>query len=88
MAHLTPALVLIVLLLYFAMLIGVAWFTGRNVGNEYFDPTSNPSFSDLDVLAVGPVVREVSRSFDQYWNSEFAYPIMTVLGQHTVDGGQ
>ena len=36
MAHLTPALVLIVLLLYFAMLVGVAWFTGRNVGNEGF----------------------------------------------------
>lgn len=36
MAHLTPALVLIVLLLYFAMLLGVAWYTGRNVGNEGF----------------------------------------------------
>lgn len=36
MSHLTPTLVLIVLLLYFAMLIGVAWFTGRNVGNEGF----------------------------------------------------
>lgn len=35
-AHLTPALVLIVLFLYFAMLIGVAWFTGRNVGNQGF----------------------------------------------------
>lgn len=34
--HLTPALVLIILFLYFAMLIGVAWFTGRNVGNEGF----------------------------------------------------
>lgn len=34
--HLTPALVLIVLFLYFAMLIGVAWLTGRNVGNEGF----------------------------------------------------
>jgi Na+/proline symporter len=36
MAHLTPALVLVVLFLYFAMLLGVAWFTGRNVGNEGF----------------------------------------------------
>lgn len=35
-AHLTPALVLIVLFLYFAMLVGVAWFTGRNVGNQGF----------------------------------------------------
>jgi Na+/proline symporter len=36
MTHLTPALVLIVLLLYFVMLIGVARYTGRNVGNEGF----------------------------------------------------
>lgn len=36
MLHLTPALVITVLVLYFLMLIGVAWFTGRNVGNEGF----------------------------------------------------
>ena len=35
-AHLTPTLVLVVLFLYFAMLIGVAWLTGRNVSNEGF----------------------------------------------------
>ncbi len=34
--HLTPMLVLIVLLLYFGMLVVVAWRTGRNVGNEGF----------------------------------------------------
>jgi Na+/proline symporter len=32
----TPTLVLIVLFLYFAMLLGVAWLTGRNAGNEGF----------------------------------------------------
>ncbi|MBU6340337.1 MAG: sodium:solute symporter [Bacteroidetes bacterium] len=32
----TPALVLIILFLYFAMLVAVAWFTGRNVGNAGF----------------------------------------------------
>ncbi|MEZ4928097.1 MAG: sodium:solute symporter [Saprospiraceae bacterium] len=36
MAHLTPTHVLIVLVLYFALLLGVAWFTGRNVGNKGF----------------------------------------------------
>jgi hypothetical protein len=34
--QLTPLLVLGILFLYFAMLVGVAWFTGRNVGNEGF----------------------------------------------------
>lgn len=36
MLHLTPSLVVIVLLLYFAMLIGVAWLTSRNVSNAGF----------------------------------------------------
>lgn len=34
--HLSPLLVLLVLLLYFGMLLFVAWRTGRNVGNEGF----------------------------------------------------
>ncbi|MBK6929451.1 MAG: sodium:solute symporter [Saprospirales bacterium] len=34
--QLTPALVLLLLFLYFAMLVGVAMLTGRNVGNEGF----------------------------------------------------
>ncbi len=34
--QLTPLLVLGILLLYFAMLVGVAFYTGRNVGNEGF----------------------------------------------------
>lgn len=32
----TPTLVLFILFLYFAMLVGVAWYTGRGVGNEGF----------------------------------------------------
>ena len=36
MVHLTPSFVLVILFLYFAMLVGVAWFTGRNNNNEGF----------------------------------------------------
>ena len=48
---------------------------GRNIGNEYFDADPELAFGDLDMLAVGPVVGAVSNSFDEYWNSEFAYPV-------------
>ena len=54
---------------------------GRNIGNEYFEADPDLAFGDLDVLAVGPVVREVSTSFDQYWNSAASYPIATLLGR-------
>jgi putative cardiolipin synthase len=47
---------------------------GRNVGNEYFGAGDAAPFADLDVIAVGPVVREVSNEFDLYWNSASAYP--------------
>ena len=50
-------------------------FGGRNIGDEYFNATENVGFDDLDALAVGPVVNEVSTSFDEYWNSEWVYPL-------------
>ena len=48
---------------------------GRNLGDEYFDAGSEFDFSDLDILAGGPVVRDISRSFDEYWNSKWAVPV-------------
>lgn len=47
---------------------------GRNIGNEYFSAESQAEFSDLDVLSLGPVVRDVSSMFDKYWNSDSVIP--------------
>ncbi|HYX33974.1 MAG TPA: phospholipase D-like domain-containing protein [Oligoflexus sp.] len=52
---------------------------GRNVGDEYFGVTTDMLFVDLDVLAVGPVVKDVSRDFDRYWASHSAYPVSLIL---------
>ena len=52
---------------------------GRNVGDPYFAAGSDLEFGDFDVLAVGPVVKEVSAEFDEYWNSEVAYPVASLL---------
>ena len=54
---------------------------GRNVGDEYFGAGDawGMLFADLDVLAIGPVVSEVSRDFDRYWASESAYPVGALL---------
>ncbi|MCG8634626.1 MAG: phospholipase D family protein [Desulfobacterales bacterium] len=57
---------------------------GRNIGNEYFEADPDIEFGDMDVLTVGPVVDEVSVSFDKYWNSELAYPA-AVLKESSVD---
>lgn len=53
---------------------------GRNLGDAYFDVREDSKFADLDLLAGGPVVAGISRSFDGYWNSEWAVPIGAFLG--------
>ena len=52
---------------------------GRNVGDEYFGAAEGVLFADLDVIAVGPVVNEVSGSFDRYWASASSYPVRSLL---------
>ncbi len=48
---------------------------GRNIADEYFELNQDAEFLDFDVVALGPVVPEVSASFDRYWNHERAVPI-------------
>lgn len=52
---------------------------GRNLGDAYFGGDDKSNFVDLDVLAAGPIVRQMSASFDRYWNNELAYPVQTLL---------
>ena len=48
---------------------------GRNIGDEYFNQNGYLNFRDLDLFSVGPVVDQVSHSFNLYWNSPWAIPI-------------
>jgi phosphatidylserine/phosphatidylglycerophosphate/cardiolipin synthase-like enzyme len=54
---------------------------GRNLGDAYFGIARNSNFIDLDILAAGPVVRDLSASFDSYWNNERAYPVQSLVSQ-------
>jgi putative cardiolipin synthase len=47
----------------------------RNLGNAYFDGLDSGNFSDVDLLALGPIVGQLSQAFDVYWNSATAVPI-------------
>ena len=44
----------------------------RNIAAEYFSARADRNFADLDTLAVGSIVHEVSQMFDRYWNSRKA----------------
>jgi putative cardiolipin synthase len=59
---------------------------GRNIGDEYFGAGSGVVFEDLDVIAAGSVVAEVSASFDAYWNSPSAYPAASLIPKSLVQG--
>ena len=58
-------------------LVGVVG--GRNIGDAYFSARPDLDFSDLDVMVAGPVVQAASKVFDEYWNSESAYPVAVLL---------
>ena len=47
----------------------VAIIGGRNMAAEYFDYNQKYNFRDRDALLFGPVVSEISASFEQYWVS-------------------
>ncbi len=51
---------------------------GRNIGDAYFTRDPHSNFIDLDVVAAGEIVPELSATFDAFWNSRYAYPIASV----------
>lgn len=52
---------------------------GRNIGDEYFKAGGDTAFADLDILATGAVVGEVSRDFDHYWASRSAHNATRII---------
>ena len=53
----------------------VAIVGGRNIGDEYFGTGKKLDYRDYDLLVKGPVVEELSESFDFFWNSLWAYHV-------------
>jgi putative cardiolipin synthase len=52
----------------------VALVGGRNIGDQYFQIDPASQFTDDDVFTVGAAVRDLSRSFDDFWNSDLVVP--------------
>ncbi len=55
---------------------------GRNIGDEYFALDEQTNFRDLDIAAAGPIVRQISKVYDHFWNGKWAVPI-TALTKRT-----
>ena len=58
---------------------------GRNIGDDYFQEGRDLEFGDYDVIATGGIVKNMSSSFDDFWNSPLAIPIEALLGGKSSD---
>ena len=63
----------------------VAITGGRNLGETYFGQSEGTNFVDIDVLAAGRIARDLSRSFDQYWNNPLAYPVQSLMSEEEIE---
>jgi putative cardiolipin synthase len=57
----------------------IALVGGRNVGAHYFEAHDKSNFRDLDIVGIGPIVREVSDVFDHFWNGKWSVPISSII---------
>jgi putative cardiolipin synthase len=60
----------------------VALIGGRNIGNQYFQIDPESQFADDDVFVAGPMVPELSGTFDEFWNSSLAIPAKALGHPH------
>ncbi|MCK7597648.1 phospholipase D family protein [Microbulbifer sp. CAU 1566] len=68
---------------------GLAMITGgRNIADGYFSK-STVEFLDVDLLAIGEVLPQAGKIFDNYWNNQVSVPVSELLiandETHTLD---
>src|SRR5271165_4925450 len=56
---------------------------GRNIGDQYFQIDPESQFADDDVFVGGPIVHELSGTFDEFWNSALSIPVEALHGINT-----
>ena len=59
--------------------VGIAG--GRNIADVYFGVRPDQNFRDLDMVMAGPIVKDLSASFDLFWNSEWSIPVGAVVDE-------
>jgi len=52
---------------------------GRNIGNEYFGLGKKLNYRDFDLVVQGPIVPEITDSFNVFWNSPSSFPLEKVV---------
>ena len=63
----------------------VALIGGRNIGDEYFQIDPESQYGDDDLFVGGPMARQLSKTFDEYWNSALAIPVASLNSGPTAE---
>jgi cardiolipin synthase C len=58
----------------------IALLGGRNVGDEYFQIDPEAQLGDDDLFAAGPVVPQLSATFDEFWKCALSIPVEALPG--------
>ncbi len=58
---------------------------GRNIADDYFGVNPKSNFRDLDIASVGPIVPEISDTFDSFWNGDWATPIGALIKEQATE---
>lgn len=58
----------------------IALIGGRNIGDQYFQIDPESQFADDDVFAAGPITRQLSATFDDFWNGALSIPAEALSG--------
>lgn len=52
---------------------------GRNLSDAYFDISQELNFRDIDLLALGRIVTDLSTNFDDFWNHSLSKPLNSLI---------
>lgn len=58
---------------------------GRNIADEYFDYDHEYNFRDRDVLLLGKVNTDLSKSFEDFWTSALSVPATDLVSEEEVN---
>jgi cardiolipin synthase C len=58
---------------------------GRNIGDEYFQIDPESQYGDDDLFVGGPMAQQLSKTFDEYWNSALAIPVASLNSGPTAE---
>jgi cardiolipin synthase C len=56
----------------------IALIGGRNIGDQYFQIDPDSQFADDDMFSAGPITRQMSSTFDEFWNNGLSIPIQAL----------